>query len=166
MSLIFNKSDKKTTKISKIYLSCVPANELLNQLLSTGKTKLQCKTAKLVKASLMKIILDPHTPHFNLPLFKHHVSFQNRYSKRGIALPELSDALAFYEEIDGVTSAFQGLSCAVTSTPKVKTRAKPSCFSSTPILQRGFLCEIKICFINLNFLFIFLLSWLLFEVLV
>ena len=148
---LFNKTDKKTTKISKIYLACVPADELKRQLLQTGKTLLQCKSEKLVKASMLKIILDPNTPYFNLPFFKNHSKFQQRYSKRGIVLPEISDALNFYDELDGIANAFENLSCAVTSTPRV-TRMKPSCISPHPVLQRGFLCGIRVCFININYL--------------
>ena len=149
---LYNKSDKKSTKISKIYLACVPADELKNQLLSTGKPLLQCKSDKLVKASLLKIILDPNTPHSTLPLFKNHSKFQQRFSKRGVTIPELSDALGFYEELDGIANAFKNLSCAVTSTPRVQTRVKTSCFSPVPVLQRGFLCKIRVCFINLNYI--------------
>ena len=144
---LYNKTDKKTTKISKIYLACVPADDLKHQLLQTGKTLLQCKSEKLVKASMMKIILDPKTTYSNLPLFTNHSKFQQRYSKRGVVLPELSDALNFYDELDGIANAFESLSCAVTSTPRMETRMKPSCFSPLPVLQRGFSFCVRLGFV-------------------
>ena len=135
MSAFYNKSDKKSTKISKLFLHCVPEPDLQSQLLSTGKTKLQCKTSKLVRAGLLKIILDSNTCHSNLPLFEFHDKFQQRFGKRGVIIPELPEALRYYEEllsVDTVVLAFQAASTDVTSTPKVKARVKSSLIPLEP----------------------------------
>ena len=130
---IYNKSDNKPTKIVKIIAACIPLPMAETELKNRGKTKLQLKNSKMVKAGIQKILTEnikikdiSARRVANGPDLESIVdAFMSKFNKRGAEIPSLEDAQTFLN-LTTTDLAADLKSLSITSTPQKKAKFTPA----------------------------------------
>ena len=130
---IYNKSDNKSTKIIKMVVACIPLPMAEAELKKRGKTKLQLKNSKMIKAGILKILIESSKIKdinarrvANGTVLEPIVdAFLSKFNKRGTEIPSLEDAQTFFDlKTADITDDFKTLT--ITSTPRKKAKFTPA----------------------------------------